>query len=92
MWKRFIPMANQSQRSLTEWLELSELNCRQLAEQTNLDLKVVEAIVAGRYTTSPAQRQNIAAALNIQTDDIRWGKAIEPIPMYGHGPQFGRSP
>lgn len=64
----------------------------QLVELSGLENKVVEAIVAARFTTSPRQRQRLAEVLGVSPDDIRWGQPPEIEHMYGHGPQFGRSP
>lgn len=64
----------------------------ELVESSGLDRKVAEAIVKGRYTTSPGQRQKLADVLGVLPDSIRWGQAVEVDHMYGHGPQFGRSP
>jgi plasmid maintenance system antidote protein VapI len=64
----------------------------QLVECSGLDKKVVEAIVAGRYTTSPTHRQRLSNALGVSPDKIRWGQTVEVDHLYGHGPQFGRSP
>jgi len=63
-----------------------------LAERTGLERRVVEAIIQGRYTPSPAQRQQLAAVLGAQPDEITWGHVTPVEAMYGHGPQFGRSP
>jgi hypothetical protein len=79
-------------RTIPEWLIEFGLDIAQLATKSGLDQKVVEAIAAGRYTTSPAQRERIAAALGVTPADIRWGRAVDVDHMYGHGPQFGRSP
>lgn len=77
---------------LRDWLVELGLTAAELATRAGLDVKVVESIVAGRYTTSPAQRAQIAAALGVEAAEIRWGNAVGVDHMYGHGPQFGRSP
>jgi transcriptional regulator with XRE-family HTH domain len=64
----------------------------ELVERSNLERKLVEAIVAGRYTPSPEQRRRLCDALGVEMQDIRWGHQNEVDHMYGHGPQFGRSP
>ncbi len=69
-----------------------DISAEQLVADSALDAKVVEAIVAGRYTPSPLQRQRIADALNVEVSEIAWGHKTAVEPMYGHGPQFGRSP
>ena len=50
------------------------------------------AIVDGRYTASPEQRRSIAEALGVRPEQIAWGHTTQVDHMYGHGPQFGRSP
>jgi len=79
-------------RTVAEWMAERDLDVSRLAETARLDRKVVEAIVAGRYTTSPAQRQRVADCLGVSPDDVQWGRTVEVDHMYGHGPQFGRSP
>jgi ribosome-binding protein aMBF1 (putative translation factor) len=64
----------------------------ELVVRSKLDRKIVEAIVAGRYTPSPDQRKRLADALGVELNDIQWGHQIEVDHLYGHGPQFGRSP
>jgi hypothetical protein len=79
-------------RTVANWMAERNLDLPQLVEASRLDRKVVEAIVAGRYTTSPAQRQRIAETLGVAPEDVQWGRTVEVDHMYGHGPQFGRSP
>lgn len=79
-------------KSLADWIRERGLDEIELAECASLDVKIVVAIVAGRYTTSPRQREKIAGALQLGESDIRWSGAVEVDHMYGHGPQFGRSP
>lgn len=79
-------------RSLADWLELRGLNATGLVTATGLEPRVVEALVAGRYTPSPQQRRRVAAALLVDPAQIAWGHAAAVEHMYGHGPQFGRSP
>jgi transcriptional regulator with XRE-family HTH domain len=79
-------------KTLQEWLTERGLTAADLADRSRLDPKIVEAIVAVRYTTSPQQRQRIAAALEIAESDVKWSAAVGVDSMYGHGPQFGRSP
>jgi hypothetical protein len=63
-----------------------------LVTATGLDARIVEALVGGRYTPSPQQRRRVAAALLVDPNQIAWGHAATVEHMYGHGPQFGRSP
>jgi hypothetical protein len=79
-------------RPITAWMEQCGLDLPALIEKSGLDPKVVEAIVAGRYTPSPQQRARIARVLGVDADQVTWGHTEAVDPMYGHGPQFGRSP
>jgi transcriptional regulator with XRE-family HTH domain len=63
-----------------------------LVEASGLEAKLVKAIAAGNYTPSPTERQRLAAALNVSVDDIAWGHAVPVDHLWGHGPQFGRTP
>ena len=67
-------------------------DARQLAERAGLDERRVRAIVQGRWTPSPAERDKVAAAFGLTREQIAWGHRAAVDPMYGHGPQFGRSP
>jgi hypothetical protein len=79
-------------RSIADWMAERGVNIESLLETSALDRKVVEAIVHGRYTPSPQQRQRLAAALGVAPEQISWGHTTQVDHMYGHGPQFGRSP
>jgi hypothetical protein len=59
---------------------------------SRLDERVVQAIIEGRYTPSPDQRRRLAEALAVEPEQIAWGHVAAVEHMYGHGPQFGRSP
>jgi hypothetical protein len=65
---------------------------KELAARSALDERRVLAIVAGRWTPSPAERDRIAAAFGLTREQIAWGHRTSVDHMYGHGPQFGRSP
>lgn len=79
-------------RSVTAWMAEKGVGIQQLLEATGLDRKVVQAIVQGRYTPSPQQRQRLAAALGVAPEEVAWGHVTPVEHVYGHGPQFGRSP
>jgi hypothetical protein len=68
------------------------LDYRQLAVQASLDEQRVRAIIAGRWTPSPSERDKVAAVFGLTRDRIAWGHRTAVDHMYGHGPQFGRSP
>jgi hypothetical protein len=64
----------------------------QLAERSGLDRERVRAIIEGRWTPSPAERDRIAAVFGLARDQIAWGHRTTVEHIQGHGPQFGRSP
>ena len=78
-------------QSITRYMEETGINLDQLVAATKLDKKLVQAIVSGNYTPSPSQRQSLAAALGVSTDDISWGHQIPVQHLRGNGPQSGRS-
>ena len=79
-------------KTLSECMAERGVDVAALLTASGLDRKVVEAIVEGRYLTSPKQRQRLAAVLHVAPDEIHWGGPVPVDHMYGHGPQFGRSP
>ena len=79
-------------RSIADWMAERGLDLTGLVQASALDKRVVEAIASGRYTPSPQQRQRLAAALGVGPDEIAWGHLNQVSHVYGHGPQFGRSP
>jgi hypothetical protein len=79
-------------KSLAEWMADRALGVDQLLETAGLDRKVLIALINGRYTPSPEQRQRVALALGLRPEQISWGHTAAVEHIYGHGPQFGRSP
>ena len=79
-------------KSAAHWMTERGLSLAELIAASKLEPRIVEAIVQGRYTPSPQQRECIASALGIAPDQISWDHANPVEHMYGHGPQFGRSP
>jgi transcriptional regulator with XRE-family HTH domain len=78
--------------TVAEWLVETALSIEELEKRCGLDRKVLDAILQGRYTPSPQQRQKVAAALGVATEQISWGHSTPVSHLYGHGPQFGRTP
>jgi len=79
-------------KSVAQWMAERGMDLPALVAAGKLEERVAEAIVAGRYTPSPDQRQRLAAALTVQPEQIAWGHVIPVEHLYGHGTQFGRSP
>jgi hypothetical protein len=79
-------------KSVTDWMADRSIGLEQLLAASTLDKKVLEAIIKGRYTPSPQQRRRVAVALGVDPGQVLWGHTTQVDHMYGHGPQFGRSP
>jgi transcriptional regulator with XRE-family HTH domain len=79
-------------KTVADWMAERGTSLAALVEASGLEARVVEAIAHGRYTPSPQQRQRLAAALGVDLDQIAWGHVTQVAHVYGHGPQFGRSP
>jgi len=79
-------------KSVAQWMEQRGISLADVVAASQLEPRVVEAIAQGRYTPSPDQRRCLAAALNVAQEHIAWGHVAPVEHMYGHGPQFGRSP
>ena len=78
-------------KPIARYMEDTGISVGQLVTASGLDATVVKAIVSGNYTPSPSQRQRLAAALGVSTDEISWGHAVEVQHIRGNGPQCGRS-
>jgi transcriptional regulator with XRE-family HTH domain len=64
----------------------SGIDARQLAERSGVDEQRVVAIMMGRWTPSPQERDRIAAALGLARDQIAWGHKTPVQHLYGQGP------
>jgi cyanate lyase len=62
------------------------IDVRQLAAKCGLDEGRTAAIVLGRWTPSPEERDQIAAAFGLTRDKIAWGHKTPIQHIYGHGP------
>lgn len=62
------------------------IDARQLAERSGVDEQRVAAIVLGRWTPSPQERDAIAAVFGLTRDQILWGHKTPIQHLYGHGP------
>lgn len=73
-------------QSVAELCQDQQMTLAQLVERSGLDEGRVTAIVEGRWTPSPQERQRIAAAFGVTTDDITWGHKTPIQHLWGHGP------
>jgi hypothetical protein len=58
----------------------------QLSEQSGLDEQRTLAIVLGRWTPSPKERDAIAAVFGLTREEIVWGHKTPIQHIYGQGP------
>lgn len=79
-------------KSVAEWMSELGISLEALLEATGMEPKLIRAIASGQYTPSPQQRHQLAAALGVEANCIEWSHASSVQHIYGHGPQFGRSP
>ena len=73
-------------KNVHELCEAQRLSPRQLAEKSGLDEGRVLAIVLGRWTPSPTERDRIAAVFGLTRDQIIWGHKTPIQHIYGSGP------
>jgi transcriptional regulator with XRE-family HTH domain len=79
-------------KTVAEWMAERSISLAGLVEASGLDERVVEAIACGRYTPSPDQRRRLSAVLGVSPEQVAWDNQVPVEHVYGHGPQFGRSP
>jgi hypothetical protein len=79
-------------RSVAELCAEHQLDAARLADKASLDERRVLAILEGRWTPSPQERDRIAAVFGLDRTQIAWGHRTSVEHLYGHGPQFGRTP
>ena len=66
---------------MTLWLGLMRL-----ADKAGLEEQRVLAIVLGRWTPSPAERDRVAAVFGLTREQIAWGHKTPIQHIYGSGP------
>ena len=62
------------------------LDAKQLTARSGLDEQRVLAILLGRWTPSPQERDAIAAVFGLTRDQITWGHKTPIQHIYGSGP------
>ncbi len=72
--------------SVWDLCELQKISVVDLVQKTGLDDTRVTAIILGRWTPSPTERQKIAAAFSLTVEEIAWGHKTPVQHLYGHGP------
>jgi len=72
--------------SVAELCHKHQLDVAELTERSGLEETRVLAIVMGRWTPSPQERQRIADVFELAVGDITWGHKTPIQHIYGHGP------
>jgi hypothetical protein len=73
-------------RDLQQLCADAKIDVRQLAERSGVDEQRVIAIVLGRWTPSPDERDAIAAVFQLTREQISWGHKTPVQHIYGQGP------
>jgi hypothetical protein len=63
-----------------------DITLEQLVERSGLDLNRVSAIIAGRWTPKPEERQKNAAVFSVDPTEVAWGHKTPIQHINGHGP------
>ena len=75
-----------AQKSVDQLCAEHGIDWKQLAERSGLDEQRVLAIVLGRWTPSPQERDRIAAVFGLTRDQVIWGHKTPVQHLYGQGP------
>jgi transcriptional regulator with XRE-family HTH domain len=76
----------ESFKSVQQLCEEKGIDYKELAERSGLDEQRVLAIILGRWTPSPAERDKVAAVFGTTRDQISWGHKTPIQHIYGSGP------
>jgi hypothetical protein len=69
-----------------ELCQRNNVSLADLVARTGLDEPRVAAIILGRWTPTPAERQKIASVFQVAVADIAWGHKTPIQHIYGQGP------
>jgi transcriptional regulator with XRE-family HTH domain len=73
-------------KNIAQLLIEHQIDWRTIAERSGVDVQKVTAIVLGRWTPSPEDRDAIAAVFGLKREDIAWGHRTPIQHIYGQGP------
>ena len=76
----------ESLKSVEELCLQHRIDAKQLAERAGLEEHRVVAIMLGRWTPSPSERDKVAAVFGLTRDQISWGHKTPIQHIYGSGP------
>ena len=72
--------------SIADLCQRDKLSVADLSAQCGLEESRALAIVMGRWTPSPEERQRVAAVFGLTPGEISWGHKTPIQHIYGHGP------
>jgi hypothetical protein len=73
-------------KTVDELCRQHKIDVKQLAASAGLDEQRVLAIVLGRWTPSPPEREKVAAVFGLTREQIAWGHKTPIQHIYGSGP------
>ncbi len=73
-------------KSVAELCVQQGIDHHELARRANLDEGRALAIVLGRWTPTPEERNRVAAVFGLTRQQITWGHTTPIQHIYGHGP------
>ena len=76
----------EANKSVNDLCEQHGINYKQLADKAGLDEQRVLAIVVGRWTPSPSERDKVAGVFGLTREQITWGHRTPIQHIYGSGP------
>ncbi len=73
-------------KNIDELCHEHSMDVKQLAEKSGLDESRVLAILLGRWTPSPSERDRVAAVFGLTREQVLWGHKTPIQHIYGSGP------
>ncbi|HMF16728.1 MAG TPA: hypothetical protein VKE98_05940 [Gemmataceae bacterium] len=73
-------------KTVSDLCQEHKIDFKELADRAGLEEGRVLAIVLGRWTPSPAERDKVAAVFGLSREHIAWGHKTPIQHIYGHGP------
>ena len=73
-------------RNVSDLCMEHRIDARQLAERAGLEEGRILAILLGRWTPSPSERDKVAAVFGLTREQIAWGHKTPIQHIYGSGP------
>ena len=73
-------------QTVSELCEQHKITMKELVDRCGLDESRVAAILLGRWTPTPAERDKIAGVFGVTREQITWGHKTPIQHIYGHGP------